>query len=272
MTTAGARFGVKDGARFLPFDREFSLSTLWRASEAELATLVRPEEMLDSSAGWQPLNPVPAPSKIVCVGLNYRDHADESGQAAPKEPLLFAKFPSALVGPDDAISWPAGLTSQVDWEGELAVVVGATLSGARPAECLDGVFGYTAANDVSARDVQFGDSQWVRGKSIDTFCPVGPEVVTQSEFGDPQKKTLRTFVNGACMQNGSTADMIFPVGELLSWISGQITLEPGDLILTGTPPGVGAFRTPPVFLQPGDIVEIQIEGIGGLRSPVEGGR
>lgn len=270
VTEVGERFGIAEGRSFHPFGAGVCFSALCGASEAELSAMVDSKDHPVAVDGLQFLNPVPAPSKIVCVGLNYRDHADESGQAAPERPLLFAKFPSALVGPGEAISWPSGLTSQVDWEGELGVVVGARLSGASPSECLDGVFGYTAANDVSARDVQFGDVQWVRGKSLDTFCPVGPEIVTRAEFGDPQRKTLRTLINGARMQDGTTADMIFPVAELLSWICAQISLVPGDLVLTGTPPGVGAYRTPPVFLAAGDVVEVQIEGIRSLRSPVAG--
>jgi 2-keto-4-pentenoate hydratase/2-oxohepta-3-ene-1,7-dioic acid hydratase in catechol pathway len=264
----GRRFGCEvDGAIRL-LAASVDANALFTSDEEELGRLLRGSDAEVPLDGTTRLAPVPRPSKIVCVGLNYRDHADESGEDAPDAPLLFSKFPSSLIGHDDVIRWPAGLTSEVDWEGELAVVVGARLRGASPEACMDGVFGFTAANDVSARDLQFGDGQWVRGKSLDTFCPVGPSIVTVAEFGDPQDKRVRTLVNGTVMQDGSTRDMIFPVAGLLSWVCRQITLEPGDLVLTGTPPGVGAFRTPPVFLSAGDRVEVEVEDVGTLRSHV----
>jgi 2-keto-4-pentenoate hydratase/2-oxohepta-3-ene-1,7-dioic acid hydratase in catechol pathway len=212
--------------------------------------------------------PLRAPSKIACVGLNYHDHCRETGMVAPERPLIFAKFPSALVGPDAAIESPDGLTEQVDWEAELAVVIGRRIRQADAGEALDAIFGYTAANDVSARDLQFADQQWVRAKSIDTFCPVGPVIVTADEFGDPQDKRLLARVNGETMQDSTTAEMIFGVAEIVSFLSQACTLEPGDLILTGTPWGVGAFRDPPVFLKPGDTVEIEVEGVGVLANNV----
>jgi 2-keto-4-pentenoate hydratase/2-oxohepta-3-ene-1,7-dioic acid hydratase in catechol pathway len=237
----------------------------WQAArEAAPAALERGEPlrpgMLDA--------PLRAPSKIACVGLNYHDHCRESGMAAPERPLIFAKFPSSLVGPDAAIAWPDGLTEQVDWEAELAVVVGRRVRNVDAAQALQAVFGYTAANDVSARDLQFADQQWVRAKSIDSFCPIGPAVVTPDEFGDPQDKRLVSRVNGETMQDSTTAEMIFGVAEVVSFLSRACTLEPGDLILTGTPWGVGGFRTPPVFLAPGDTVEIEVEGIGVLANQV----
>lgn len=212
--------------------------------------------------------PVKAPSKIACVGLNYHDHCRETGMAAPERPLIFAKFPSSLVGPDAPIEWPEGLTEQVDWEVELAVVIGRRIRHADAGEALDAIFGYTAANDVSARDLQFADQQWVRAKSIDSFCPVGPVIVTRDEFGDPQDKGLIARVNGETMQDSTTAEMIFGVAEIVSFLSRACTLEPGDLILTGTPWGVGGFRTPPIFLKPGDTVEIEVEGVGVLANHV----
>jgi 2-keto-4-pentenoate hydratase/2-oxohepta-3-ene-1,7-dioic acid hydratase in catechol pathway len=212
--------------------------------------------------------PLAAPSKIVCVGLNYHDHCVETGTPVPQRPLLFAKLPSSLSGPGDPIAWPAGLTEQVDWEAELAVVIGRRLKGAGLGEVLDGVFGYTAANDVSARDLQFSDGQWTRGKSIDGFCPLGPVVVTADEYGDPQGRPLAARVNGETMQDSSTDRMIFDVATILSFTSQAITLEPGDLVLTGTPAGCGGFRSPPVFLAPGDVVEVEVDGIGVLRNPV----
>jgi 2-keto-4-pentenoate hydratase/2-oxohepta-3-ene-1,7-dioic acid hydratase in catechol pathway len=212
--------------------------------------------------------PLKAPSKIACVGLNYHDHCRETGMAAPERPLIFAKFPSSLVGPDAAIEWPDGLTEQVDWEVELAVVIGRRIRRATETDALDAIFGYTAANDVSARDLQFADGQWVRAKSIDGFCPVGPVIVTPDEFGDPQDKRLAARVNGQTMQDSTTAEMIFGVAEIVSFLSRACTLVPGDLILTGTPWGVGGFRDPPVFLKPGDTVEIEVEGVGVLANEV----
>ena len=212
--------------------------------------------------------PLKSPSKIACVGLNYHDHCRETGMAVPERPLIFAKFPSSLVGPGAAIEWPEGLTEQVDWEVELAVVIGRRTRHASEREALDAIFGYTAANDVSARDLQFADQQWVRAKSIDSFCPLGPVIVTPDEFGDPQHKRLLTRVNGETMQDSTTAEMIFGVAEVVSFLSRASTLEPGDLILTGTPWGVGGFRDPPVFLKPGDTVEVEVEDIGVLANDV----
>ncbi len=212
--------------------------------------------------------PLKSPSKIACVGLNYHDHCRETGMAAPERPLIFAKFPSSVVGPGAAIEWPDGLTEQVDWEVELAVVIGRRTRHASESEALDAIFGYTAANDVSARDLQFADQQWVRAKSIDSFCPLGPVIVTPDEFGDPQDKRLYTRVNGETMQDSTTAEMIFGVAEIVSFLSRACTLEPGDLILTGTPWGVGGFRDPPVFLKPGDTVEVEVEDVGVLANDV----
>jgi 5-carboxymethyl-2-hydroxymuconate isomerase len=212
--------------------------------------------------------PISAPSKIVCVGLNYHDHCEETGVPAPERPLLFAKFPSSLAGPGQPVVWPEGLTDQVDWEAELAVVIGRRLKDAGPDEVMDAIFGYTAANDVSARDLQFSDGQWTRGKSIDTFCPLGPVVVTAGEYGSPHGRALSTRVNGETVQDSSTDRMIFDVPTILSFASRALTLEPGDLVLTGTPAGCGGFRSPPVYLHPGDVVEVEVEGIGLLRNPI----
>jgi 2-keto-4-pentenoate hydratase/2-oxohepta-3-ene-1,7-dioic acid hydratase in catechol pathway len=217
------------------------------------------------------LGPVVArPSKIVCVGLNYVDHAAEVRLDPPSAPLLFAKFPSTVAAPGQAIEWPAGLTEKVDWEGELAVVVGRPLRLASATEALAAVFGYTIANDVTARDMQFGDGQWTRGKSLDGFCPVGPVVVTPDELGDPQSLQLTTRLNGEVVQSTSTADMIFSIAEILSFCSQAFTLLPGDLVLTGTPAGVGVSRTPSLYLSPGDRIDVEVEGIGVLSNPVTG--
>ena len=233
----------------------------WAAARSAAPKALEQGEPLTSGMLDAPLR---APSKIACVGLNYHDHCRETGMEPPPRPLIFAKFPSSLIGPDQPLEWPADLTEQVDWEVELAAVIGSRLKRATAEEALEAVFGYTAANDVSARDLQFSDQQWVRGKSLDTFCPLGPVIVTPDEFGDPQDKRLIARVNGETMQDSTTSEMIFPVAEIVSFLSHACTLEPGDLILTGTPWGVGGFRTPPVFLRPGDTVEVEVEGVGVL--------
>jgi 2-keto-4-pentenoate hydratase/2-oxohepta-3-ene-1,7-dioic acid hydratase in catechol pathway len=209
-----------------------------------------------------------APGKIVAIGLNYLDHIRETGIDAPTRPLIFAKLPSSVVGPGAAIEIDPLITQRVDWEGELAVVIGQRLRHASAENALAAVFGYTICNDVSARDVQFEDSQWVRGKSLDTFCPLGPVIVTTDELPDPHALVLQTRVNGELVQNSSTADMIFGVAELLSFCSHSFTLEPGDVLLTGTPWGCGDFMSPPRSLVPGDLVEVSIDGIGVLSNPV----
>ena len=217
------------------------------------------------------LCPITAPSKIVCVGLNYRDHAAESGQELPERPLLFGKFPNTLVGPGAAIRIPS-CTTEVDYEAELGVVIGAVARDVSPADALDYVSGYTCVNDVSARDLQFADGQWLRGKSLDTFCPVGPWVVTADEIPDPNKLGISCTVNGDVLQSATTADMVFDVPALISFISEHMTLQPGDLIATGTPPGVGFARTPPIYLRDGDEVTVEIEGIGTLTNRAEAAR
>ena len=214
------------------------------------------------------LGPPLRPGKIVAIGLNYRTHADESGVEAPARPLIFAKFPSSVTGPSDPIVVDPALTERVDWEVELAVVVGRRMRHVAEDRALDHVFGYTVANDVSARDVQFADGQWTRGKSFDSFCPLGPVVVTPDELGPVDDLRLTTRVNGELMQDDTTASMIFGVPELLSFCSRSFTLEPGDVVLTGTPDGCGEFMDPPRSLAPGDVVEVSIEGIGALRNEV----
>lgn len=208
------------------------------------------------------------PGKIVAIGLNYADHIRETGQPRPTRPLVFAKFPSSVIGPDEAIVLDPELSERVDWEVELAVVVGRRMRQVAEQDALDHVLGYTVANDISARDVQFADGQWVRGKSFDTFCPVGPVVVTADEVPDPQALNLRTRVNGSVVQQSSTSEMLFGVAALLSFCSESFTLDPGDLLLTGTPWGCGEFMDPPRSLAPGDVVESEIDGIGTLRNLV----
>jgi 2-keto-4-pentenoate hydratase/2-oxohepta-3-ene-1,7-dioic acid hydratase in catechol pathway len=208
------------------------------------------------------------PGKIVCVGLNYLDHAAEGGQELPKAPLLFAKWPNTLIGDGEAIVLPPEAT-EVDYEAELGVVIGTTAKRVSVGDALDHVAGYICLNDVSARDLQFGDGQWTRGKSPDTFCPVGPRLVPREEIDDPQQLGIRCILNGQTMQDSSTAQMIFSVAEIIAYVSKIITLEPGDLIATGTPAGVGVFRDPKVLLEDGDEVSIEIDGLGTLTNPVE---
>jgi 2-keto-4-pentenoate hydratase/2-oxohepta-3-ene-1,7-dioic acid hydratase in catechol pathway len=214
--------------------------------------------------------PIERPSKIVCVGLNYRDHAEEQGVALPDAPLLFAKWPNALIGPGEPIVLPAA-AREVDYEAELGVVIGTAAKGVDAADALDHVRGYLPLNDVSARDLQFADKQWTRGKSPDTFCPIGPRLVPREEVEDPQALAIRCRVNGETLQDSSTSLMIFSVAEIIAYVSEVITLEPGDLIATGTPAGVGVFRDPKVLLKDGDEVTVEIESLGALTNPVTGG-
>ena len=195
--------------------------------------------------------PIERPQKIVCVGLNYRDHAEEQGADLPERPLLFAKWPNTLIGPGEPIVIP-DITERVDYEAELGVVIGSSAHGVSVENALEAVAGYLCANDVTARDLQHGDGQWTRGKSLDTFCPVGPALVPAADVPDPQALGIRAILNGEVMQDSTTANMVFGVAEIVAFVSQAITLEPGDLILTGTPAGVGVFRDPPVLLQPGD--------------------
>jgi 2-keto-4-pentenoate hydratase/2-oxohepta-3-ene-1,7-dioic acid hydratase in catechol pathway len=212
--------------------------------------------------------PFERPGKIVAVGLNYRGHADEQGAKPPERPLLFAKWGTALVGPGEPIVLPA-ISSSIDYEAELGVVIGDRVKGVRAEDALAAVGAYVCANDVTARDLQRADRQFTRSKSLDTFCPVG-EPVPASAVPDPQALRIRCLVNGDLRQDATTADMIFSVAELIAYASEAITLEAGDLLLTGTPPGVGVFRDPPVFLADGDEVVVEIDGVGRLVSPVRG--
>ena len=213
--------------------------------------------------------PIPRPGKIVCVGLNYRDHAEEQGAELPAAPLLFAKFPTALIGPGDAIVIPP-VVNKCDYEAELGVVMASTVRGVSKENALEAVAGYVVANDVSARDLQFGDGQWTRGKSPDTFCPVGP-LVPADAVPEPHALGIRAILNGDTVQDSTTANLIFGIDEIVSYASQTSTLEAGDLILTGTPAGVGVFRNPQRLLQPGDEITIEIDGVGSLTNPVVAG-
>jgi 2-keto-4-pentenoate hydratase/2-oxohepta-3-ene-1,7-dioic acid hydratase in catechol pathway len=210
--------------------------------------------------------PVMNPSKIIAVGLNYLDHAAEGKANVPETPLIFCKFPNSLLGAGQEIKWMQSVTRKVDFEAELAVIIGKQTFGISENEALSAVFGYTCGNDISARDLQFGDKQWVRGKSLDTFCPLGPWIVTADEIGDPQALNIRSILNGEIMQESNTQRMIFSVAHLVHFTSRHFTLLPGDIIMTGTPSGVGVFRDPPIFLNDRDEIRIEIEGIGVLKN------
>ncbi len=213
--------------------------------------------------------PIDRPGKIVCVGLNYRDHAEEQGVDLPAAPLFFAKYTTSLAGPGDPIVIPS-LVTKCDYEAELGVVIGTTVKGIGTENAFEAIAGYVVANDVSARDLQFADGQWTRGKSPDTFCPVGP-LVPAAEVADPHALPIRAILNGEVMQDSTTANLIFGIDEVISYASQTSTLEAGDLILTGTPAGVGVFRDPQRLLQPGDTITIQIDGVGEITNPVVAG-
>lgn len=217
------------------------------------------------------LPPISNPSKIVAIGLNYWDHVREQHIEPPAYPVLFPKFPNAIIGPGDSITWDAALTQKVDYEAELAVVIGKRARRVSVGNALDHVFGYCNLNDVSARDLQYderGQKQWTRGKSLDTFCPMGPYIVSKDEIPDPQRLAVRSVLNGQVMQNSNTREMIVGVAQLIAFVSEGITLAPGDVIATGTPSGVGLFRKPPIYMKPGDVIEIEVEGLGRLTNPV----
>ena len=212
--------------------------------------------------------PIADPGKFICIGLNYRDHAIETNNPIPKEPPIFAKWNNAILDPGEPILRARG-SMQLDWEVELGVVIGKTARFVSREQALDHVWGYTIINDVSARDFQFITSQWMAGKILETYAPVGPYIADTSEIPDPHALGLRTFVNGKQMQNGNTKTFIFDVRYLVSYLSGLITLQPGDLIATGTPPGVGHAMKPPQYMKPGDICRVEIDGLGTLENGVK---
>lgn len=217
--------------------------------------------------------PLLNPPKIVAIGLNYHAHQVEQDKyPIPAFPVLFPKFPTAIIGPGEAITWDPALTGQVDYEAELGVVIGQRARNVAAGDALEYVFGYCNLNDISARDLQFderGAQQWTRGKSLDTFCPIGPYIVTRDEVPDPQHLAIRCLVNDEVMQDANTSDMVATVAQLIEFISHGITLVPGDMIATGTPPGIGMYRNPPRYLKPGDRVQMQVAGLGRLTNPVE---
>jgi len=213
--------------------------------------------------------PLPRPPKFIFIGLNYRDHAIESGLPIPETPTVFAKYSNAVIGPGDPIQIPK-VSKEVDYEAELAFVIGRRGKDVGPARWKNHVFGYTIVNDVSARDFQRATSQWVIGKTFDTFAPMGPELVSADEIEDPHHLRISCEVNGRVLQDSSTSQLIFRIPELVAYLSQVVTLEPGDTVSTGTPPGVGFARKPPIFLQPGDEVVVKVEGLGELRNPCVG--
>ncbi len=251
------RVGILDGDR------------IQRVQARNMMELISPGASIRSGSGRDALAHVKVlpplrPGKILAIGRNYAAHARELNNEVPTEPLVFAVMPSAIIGDGDVIEWESDMTAQVDWEGELAVIIGKRARKVTGEAALDYVFGYTVANDVSARDLQTRDKQWTRAKGLDSFCPIGPCIVTSNEIPDPQDLRIVTTVAGVERQNGSTADMIYNVPALIEFLSRAFTLNPGDMILTGTPSGVGKAQVPPQFLGEGSIVSVEIEGIGKI--------
>ena len=241
---------------------------LGEAAMQTAATAIADADQVLEPENVRQLSPVTNPSKIVAIGLNYRDHIRESGLPTPALATMFCKYPSSVIGDGDTIRWSTDLTRQVDFEAELAVVIGKTARNVSEADAYDYIAGYMNCNDVSARDLQFREGdQWLRGKCLDTFCPLGPYLVTRDEIEDPHRLSIRCRVNNEVMQDSSTAEMIYRIPYLIEYLSEAFTLEPGDVIATGTPHGVGAFRKPPVWLQSGDRVSVEIEGLGTLANP-----
>ena len=276
-TDTGETLAVVAGERWSPASEILdggpaTMAALLAGGEAMLAVLRDATDGARIAQDGQPLAdaellaPLPRPGKIVAIGRNYRDHTTEQGVEPPPAPLIFAKWPSSVVGPGADVTWDPSLTQQVDYEAELAVVIGRTARGVGVDDALDHVLGYTCLNDVSARDLQFGDGQWVRGKSLDSFCPMGPALVTADEVGDPQDLAITCSVGDERVQAARTSDMFFSVAEIISYCSTSFTLVPGDVIATGTPGGVGAFRDPPRFLDDGDRMTVEIERIGRLEN------
>lgn len=256
------RLGVIEGESLVPLD--------FQGSMIDLIEQGKPAKPKGHALPLEEIRFAPVvskPSKIIALGLNYLDHAKESKGAIPKVPLLFAKFPNSLTGHKEPITWSVDISKKVDFEAELAVIIGKRIYRPQPDEVMEAVFGYACANDVSARDLQFSDGQWVRGKSLDTFCPLGPWIVTGDEIPDPHSLRIKTIVNGTTMQDSNTNMMIFKIPEVIHFLSRQFTLLPGDVILTGTPHGVGAFREPSIYLKNGDVVVVEIEKVGRLVNP-----
>lgn len=264
------RLGVlQDEATVVP------LSEAYRGSMAAFLTegtaaLQRARESLERTSvplsEVQLLAPIADPPKILCVGQNYRDHCEEQNQPIPERPILFSKYATAINDPEGTISLLPGISDQIDFEAELAVVIGKQGRHISEAAAMEYVAGYLCANDVTARDIQFGDKQWVRGKTPDGFFPIGPYLVTADEIPDPHTLDISLTLNGNVMQRSNTSNLIFRIPYLISYFSRTMTLQPGDILSTGTPGGVGVFRNPPIFLKAGDVVEVTIQGLGTLRN------
>jgi 2,4-didehydro-3-deoxy-L-rhamnonate hydrolase len=277
--TSHLGIGMPDGKRLLDLtaaDPELPKNlTELIAGFARIQPVLRQMIQSKQSSNWtydldrlRLLAPIPRPGKILCSGINYRSHLQENrGAVLPEEPFFFAKLPSTVIGPSEPIICPRR-SQQVDYEIELAVVIGRQMKETAEADALEHVFGFTILHDVSARDVQFRDNQITLGKNFDTFCPIGPCVVTRDEIPRPDQIRLKTLLNGQTMQDGSTSDWLFSLPRLLSFLSQTITLEPGDIVSTGTPAGVGVFRKPPIFLKPGDVVRLEADQIGVLQNNV----
>ena len=236
----------------------------WDASQVSSAVASGISYPLDSV---QRLAPIPRPPKVICVGLNYRDHAIESKMELPKSPTIFNKFPQSVIAPGETIILPKN-SEKPDYEAEFAVVIGKRGRHVQAEDWKSVVFGYTIVNDVSARDIQLGSSQWLMGKTFDTFCPMGPAIVTADEIADPHALNIKMTVSGEVLQNSNTRELIFKIPELIAYLSSVFTLEPGDIISTGTPAGVGLGFNPPRWLKPGDVCVVEVEGLGALTNPV----
>ncbi len=237
------------------------------SSDAELRSQLSASGAIQALSEVTLCAPVPNPQKVICIGLNYRDHAIESGMAIPESPVVFSKFPTSITGPNDNVVLPDD-SKEVDYEAELAVIIGRRCSKVSTENAMDAVLGYTNCNDVSARDFQFADGQWQRGKSCDTFAPIGEYIATKDEIPDPHNLRIRLHLNGKTLQDSNTNQLIFNIPEIVSFLSRTVTLMPGDVIATGTPPGVGFARKPPIYIQAGDKMEVEIEGLGSLHNPV----
>ena len=261
------------GSTLPPWSAWYDLDSEWLPKAMKLAAVLDASRASQRPGSLVPLAdvrlvaPVPRPGKIICIGLNYRDHAEESKMAVPESPITFSKYATCVTGPAAPVYLPR-TSEKVDYEAELAVVIGRRAKHVPVARAFHHVLGYTNFNDVSARDFQFADGQWQRGKSCDSFAPMGPAIVTTDEIPDPHRLSLRLRLNGETMQSSTTGQLIFGVDRLIAFISETVTLEPGDVIATGTPPGVGFARKPPVFLKPGDLMEVEVEGLGVLSNPV----
>jgi 2-keto-4-pentenoate hydratase/2-oxohepta-3-ene-1,7-dioic acid hydratase in catechol pathway len=244
-----------------------SLASVIQGGSAALARISGARLALTPLAKVKLLAPIPRPNKLICVGLNYRDHAAETGAVIPEVPTIFNKFPTCVIGPGASIVLPK-VSNSPDYEAEFAFVIGKGGRHIAEADWRDHVFGYTIVNDVSARDYQRATTQWLMGKTFDTFAPMGPWIVSQEEISDPHNLSVRMVINGETLQNGNTRELIFNIPKLIAFLSSVFTLEPGDVVSTGTPSGVGAARKPPRWLLPGDDVVVQVQGIGELRNPV----